>query len=332
MRREITVERLERIAATALLGGYGRVLAHGEHVRDAHGRPVARHDRAWLPRRLVELRCSMDCSDPRTVELFSRDSSQHGKKVKPLTVIVYSRCRKCTNCRERRRMFWSARALAEFNSAVRSLFGTLTVAPENDVMIDAIARIEQAEIGTDFDRLSDADKFRIRCAIGGREITKWIKRLRSTGAEFRYLLVAEQHNGVNTSDLKKGRPHWHCLLHEVNASALLVQADEWSRRENGEVRTDKYGNSLVDDKSFLKGQWKLGHSSFALCRTPLAAGYICKYLTKEDMSIRIRASGRYGNPVSQKDAGVAIAADDGAQRKEAPLDPPPKDGNSLLVA
>lgn len=110
----------------------------------------------------------------------------------------------------------------------------------------------------------------------------------------RYLLVAEAHASGKTSDLKRGRPHFHCLIHQAEG-AQLVEPHEWARKPTGDVRSDKYGNPLVDDTAFLKREWKLGFSSFAMCRTPQAASYVCKYLTKEEAATRIRASFRYGS-------------------------------------
>lgn len=327
----MTVERLEGIATKAILGGYGRVLTHGEHLHRADGSPYARNPLGGRVRRIVELQCSMDCETPHAVELFSRDSVVHGKPVKPLTVVVYSRCRKCTACMERRRVFWSGRAITEYQNSVRTLFGTLTVSPENDMMIDALARIEHAEMGVDFDKLEAPEKFRARCAVGGREVTKWIKRLRATEdrptVSFRYLLVAEAHNGPKTTDEKRGRPHWHCLIHETDPAGLLVTADEWARNDNGEHRTDRYGNPLVSDNALVRSAWKAGFSSFALCRTPLAAGYVCKYLTKEDAHVRIRASQAYGKPT-----GTPVDAARQTREKNRPQQgegdqPPPKEAS-----
>lgn len=190
-------------------------------------------------------------------------------------------------------MFWQARAVDEFQRAPRTLFGTLTIAPEYDVQLDAIARLELSERGVDFDTLPEAEIFRERVKVGGREVTKWLKRLREGDTshvkpQFRYLLVAEAHNGARTSAEKRGRPHWHYLLHECDLSRPLVNVDEWS----GKV--DRHGNLTVSDGAFLKEQWRLGFSTVAHCRTPQAAAYLCKYLTKEEARVRIRASFQYG--------------------------------------
>lgn len=287
------------MAVRAIANGYGYVLRWEDVRRDLSGRPIGLDPHGGQFRRTVKLELAGDCEAPTYAELHSRHSAEHGKKVKPITVMIEARCRKCGPCRETRAMQWRARAISEFRMAQRSLFGTLTVDPEHDAQIDALARLELSEAGVDFDRLSEAEKFIERCKIGGREITKYLKRLREGDTrhdrpDFRYLLVAEAHNGVRTSELKRNRPHWHILLHEMDLSHPLVLPDEWATSANGVPLTDRYGNSQVGNSAFLKAQWRLGHSSFALCRTVQAAAYVCKYLTKEDAQVRIRASGRYG--------------------------------------
>lgn len=294
----ISIERLEAVARAALIGGYG-VLHTWDPQRDRRF--------GGTPRRLVSLHIAMDCRDPYHVELHSRLNGAHNGNRKPLTVRIETRCRKCPPCRERRQMFWRARAITEFQNSPRSLFGTLTTHPDFDARLDAYARLELSERGVDFDRLSDEERFRARVKYGGHEITKWLKRLREGNTshvkpQFRYLLVAEAHKGERTSTLKYGRPHWHVLLHEVDLSRPLVNTDEWSGK------FDKHGNLTVSDESFLKAQWHLGHSSFSHCRTPQAAGYLCKYLTKEETQVRLRNSFKYGHEPDGERASVALSA------------------------
>ena len=207
-------------------------------------------------------------------------------------------------------MFWRSRAFSEYSASVRTFFGTLTIAPENDALLDALARIELCEKGTDFDTLTDAERFRVRCTVGGREITKYLKRVREGEKDrsyrdaFRYLFIAEPHQSDASSSLKKGRPHWHCLVHETDIARPLVLPHEFAVNSNGEPITDKYGNAFLSDTAFLKRQWKMGYSRFMLCQTPTAATYTTKYLTKEDTQVRIRASGNYGNGGSRD--GVVV--------------------------
>lgn len=197
-------------------------------------------------------------------------------------------------------MFWAARAKDEWSKSSLTIFGTITFSPENDAILDARARLHHAARGVDFDTLPPDELFRERCKFAGQEITKWLKRLRNSDRNrrlgFRYLLVAEAHASGKTSELKRGRPHFHCLIHQATG-AQLVERDEWAWKPDGTVRTDRYGNPVVSDAAFLKREWKLGFSSFAMCRSPQAASYVCKYLTKEEAAVRIRASFRYGEGV-----------------------------------
>lgn len=212
--------------------------------------------------------------------------------------------------------FWQARALDEYRKARMTLFGTLTIAPEWDARIDAQARIALFGKGVDFDRLGPVEMFRARCKYGGVEITKYLKRLREGSPDhgrrqqIRYLLIAEAHDSAKTSDAKRGRPHWHILLHEQwNNEGSLVLPAEWERDSAGELRRDKYGNPFVSNASFLKRNWSIGHSSYALCQTPQTALYLCKYLTK-DAAARVRCSYRYG---TQTDPGRTGASESEAE-------------------
>lgn len=303
--RLITIERLEAIARAALIGGYGQV----ETWRDS-----------GVVRRQVKLAISMDCQRPVYAELFSRLPAVHGMKRFPMTIVIEGRCRRCATCKERRRVFWAARARYEWTVSPVTLFGTLTFSPENDAVLDARARLYHARRGVDFDKLPPEELFRERVKFAGQEVTKWLKRLRNSDRKrplaFRYLLVAEAHSSGKTSELKRGRPHFHCLIHQA-PGAQLCEYDDWARKPDGNVRTDKSGNPILSDGSFLKRQWQAGYSTFALCRSPQAASYVCKYLTKEETSVRIRASFRYGASVSESES---------AMRSEEKIDIPKGEG------
>jgi hypothetical protein len=285
--RMVTIERVEAVARAALIGGYGSLELWSDRFGDKF---------AGTPRRCVRLHLASDCRVPYEYALHSRfQGVQHGTK-RPMSVIVVARCRKCDPCKEARQMQWRIRAVIEYGLSPRTLFGTLTFTPHIDAVIDATARVELHARGVDFDALSEVERFRERVSFGGRYVTTWLKRLRigRKGREkplFRYLIVAEAHNGAKTTLEKRGRPHFHCLLHEMDMAAPLVALGEWSGR------SDRYGNPTVADDSFLKTNWHGGHSAFSLCRSSQAAGYLCKYLTKADTNVRIRASFKYGrNP------------------------------------
>lgn len=325
-KRFTTVERLERTAITALHGGYGRIASWSS--------PNDRYQGQL--HRVIHLDVQMDCEQPYEYALHARHSATHGKAVKPITIVVHSRCRKCGNCKERRRMFWAARAITEFQKSHTTFFGTLTLDPQRDVEIDALARIELSERGVDFDRdLTAAERFRVRTRYGGMEITRWLKRLREGDRfrekpQFRYLLIAEAHNGAKTSEAKRGRPHWHVLLHECTGDFRLVLPGEWMRKSNGQPATDQHGNPLVGDHAFLKQQWTYGLSRWALCRTPQAASYLCKYLTKEEARVRLRASFRYG--VEDDDKTEAKSATQAEGRKGKELDSLQQRDNPIICS
>lgn len=297
MRRKfIAVERLEHIAREALIGGYGRVLEWREGG----------------PRRKVQMRLDMDCAEPYWFELHGRDSAVHGRAIKPLTIEVSSRCRKCAPCKARRALMWRAKAFEEYSRSPRTYFGTLTTSPSFDLALDAEIQIAESARGVDFGRLTVPEQFNLRVKYGGQEVTRYLKRLRGDSKAarrlaFRYLLIAEAHASKQTAGAKVGRPHWHVLFHETIKGGPLVMPDEFATGKSG-IRTDKYGNAYLADDAFLKRQWTAGHSRFQIAGSSQAATYVCKYLTKE-ANHRIRCSFRYGQPAEMPSllpvAGIA---------------------------
>ena len=173
------------------------------------------------------------------------------------TVEVHARCRKCPSCLSHRRRLWTARAIDEVAAAPRTWFGTLTVSPEHRWRYRLAADLLEHEAISSEDHAELV--FRCMADLVGKEVTKMFKRLRESGAQFRYLLVAEAH--------KDGFPHYHLLLHEVEAP----------------IR-----------KAALEPQWRLGFSQWRLVgQEPGAARYVCKYLNKT-LLCRVRGSQRYG--------------------------------------
>lgn len=181
-------------------------------------------------------------------------------KQHPLTLAMTLRCRKCDKCLEQRRRQWTARANAESVVAVRNWFGTLTLRPEAHLHYANRARRRLSKQGVDFDALPFGEQFIERHREIGRELTKYVKRVRKeTRAQFRFIMVAEHH--------KSGLPHYHCLVHEHKGSVTHAA---------------------------LSKQWSLGFEKWRLVGPEeRAVRYVTKYLAKASVA-RVRASVRYG--------------------------------------
>jgi len=189
-----------------------------------------------------------------------------GKGKVPLWVTMDVPCRKCEKCLRRKAAHWRHRAIAETAIASRTWFGTLTLRPQEQSL--ARERVRHRERNSvDIDLLPASERFGLQVQEIGRDITKYLKRIRAnSGARFRYILVAEAH--------ESGEPHFHMLLHE------------WGTR--------------IGERE-LSGQWRLGFSKWRLVPpdNPKAAAYVCKYLSKSALA-RVRASARYGQgPLSK---------------------------------
>lgn len=185
------------------------------------------------------------------------------------------RCRRCDPCLRARAALWRGRALTEMHRSTRTWFGTLTLTAANQLLYVNKCRANIANTKVlsgmpDFDALSAHEQFGLRCTAIGEEITKWLKRIRfNSGAELRYVIVAERH--------VSGDPHFHLLVHE--------RAQPVKKRQ-------------------LQEGWKLGFSAFKLCEGDRAAFYVTKYLTKSSAA-RVRASLRYGAEASAIAGGEA---------------------------
>lgn len=288
------VYRLARIASRAVQGGYGVVKRRG-----------------W-----VHMDLTMGCVQPFGFTLYSGGALRlEGGRIPPLMVTAQSRCRKCGPCRKRKSMYWAGRARTEIQLAPRSVFGTLTMSIDNHEMIDGRARRAARERGLDFECMSSAERFQERAREFGAEVTKWLDRIRHgrdghTSIPFRYLLVAEVHDSEKTSTEMRGRPHYHILLHEKCAGALVqgspfaaleepvvpgqcsISAGEWEKRRVKERKVWKDA-AFVRDEAFIRQQWPYGHSMFRFADGPNSAYYVCKYIS-EEMASRVRASRGYG--------------------------------------
>jgi len=310
-KRYTTVERAESIVRKAVLGGYGFSI------------PYADDPLGLVARRRIRLECSMDCESPYTFEIWSRESAVHGKKVLPIGIEIVTRCRKCQNCRERRSMFWAGRAIEEINKAQRTYMGSFTMSPAEHELLDMRVAKRLLAGGTNFYSLSPSEKFVEQTKEFGFELTKWFKRIRKgRSSNFRYLLVAERHDSDETSIEMKGRPHFHILIHESSAEALVhgspTLALDLMRDGELEMRKVKGKNGTythavyVTDDAFIRKQWAFGFTKFRYCFDARSAYYVCKYLTSE-MGARVRASYKYG-----KDLSGAPRSE--GQRERDPLD------------
>ena len=183
--------------------------------------------------------------------------SQEGKSN---LVALRVRCRRCSACLRYRASLWRVRATNELVGSRRTWMGTLTLSPEWHHQFLTRARVRWHSRGNgDLDKEGSGVQFSERHRAIGVEITKMVKRLREAHkGNLRFLLVVEAH--------KSGLPHYHMLVHQMDDTTL------------------KY-----DD---LKRIWGFGFSKWKLAE-PLAAAYVCKYLTKSSLA-RVRASLGYG--------------------------------------
>jgi len=311
-KRFVSIERLRMVCAKALLEGYGEVVPYTTWT----GAPELGSDGQPRMKQAVQADLSMGCEQPYWFETVARYSCRHvgpvsdpSGKAGILAFLGHAPCRKCKICMVNRSRFWAGRAISEFKGSARTIMGTFTMSPEKHQEFDW--RLEVGEPGvrpaTDIFSLSEDERFRRRASIFGEEITKWLKQLRKGDSkhvkpQFRYLMIAEAHDSESTSDVMKGRPHFHILLHEKEAGCLIhgdVQeamaigsSDEWVRR-NVQTRKGWRQYLYAHNDAWIKQQWKHGHTAFQLAPDLNSAIYVCKYLSKS-MRVRVRPSNGYG--------------------------------------
>lgn len=198
-------------------------------------------------------------------EFYNALAPMVGRKLEQIGSSVWveigTRCRVCLSCRKARARLWRIRSLIEVQRSPRTWFGTLTLTEEAQLHYLHVARARGDDRLSDYDLLSDGEKFRVRHNLISPELTKWLKRIRKNSEQrFRYLLVAEAH--------KSGDPHYHALIHETSPDGCIRH-------------------------KVLAESWKLGFSNYKLVRDPRQATYLSKYLVK-DARARVRASKSYG--------------------------------------
>lgn len=178
-----------------------------------------------------------------------------GKANRPI-LDTYVRCRKCPSCLKHRRAVWAARARQRIAAHSRTWMVTLTASPDAHFRMLCQAEVAARRSSVNPAEWSDAERFAARWQEFGKEVTKWLKRMRSSGSSFVYLQVVEAH--------ASGLPHVHLLVHE---------------------------NNTVTYRSLVSA-WKLGFAHAKLVEGPKAALYVTKYLMKSAMA-RVRASQDY---------------------------------------
>ncbi len=193
--------------------------------------------------------------------LSSLDGRRTTKRGVVMTVELDIRCRKCEPCLRSRAAHWRFKCQNELSTAPRSWFVTLTFRPESQYRAKCAANLRLLARSTTWEETTEDEKFRLVAEELGKEVTRYLKRLRKADARIRYCLVVEAH--------KTGLPHFHMLLHEVS--------------EDHPVR-----HKLLADK------WTSGFMNAKLTSSDSrVAFYVTKYLTKSARA-RIRASADYG--------------------------------------
>jgi len=299
--RDLTRETVE--------GAVRRNLAHGMIAMDYW--PEDDDPRAAGKAKAFRLTWQPKCDNPYRFDLHGSKSVRRYGKRRPIRLYGEGRCRKCEACMEARGFMWRERALVEFYKAPRSLFGSITMSPEQHYAMDArIHSGERAEDGRfirhpkNLRELSPEELFQARVSIFGEELTLWIKRLRKKFGTncMRYMLVAEAHDSDKTSVEMRGRPHFHMLVHDYTENGMVSgnpldaitsgRDGEWEKRL---IKTKQgyRGYAFVTDDAFIRKNWQLGFTKFQLASTEHSVFYLCKYLSKAMMA-RVRASIDYG--------------------------------------
>lgn len=147
----------------------------------------------------------------------------------PITVMVKGlpqkrACRKCNQCRDNYVRDWVGRNVAESKLSAGSTLITLTYGDSNDLGAATLIY---------------------------KDVQDYLKRVRKSGYEVRFF-------GVGEYGSKKGRSHWHMLMHWQNRVPNYMEGrTEWRDRwwHKGNVQWDTF--------------------------TPQTAAYVCKYLMKD---------------------------------------------------
>ena len=181
-------------------------------------------------RRTMHLDMAVRCKEPYRFTLYAKHSAWARRKLAPFTITGASQCRRCENCGRSRAMRWSGRAIDEYNAWPRTVFGTFTLSPDEHYLLDARIQAGERDVDGRWSRhpvnlglLNESQLFTARAREFGRELTKYLKRVReSRKAPLRYLMIAEAHDSERTSVEMRMRPHFHVLIHECQAGTVFL--------------------------------------------------------------------------------------------------------------
>lgn len=227
------------------------------------------------------------CIQPVTVVLNSgeNEATPMGSAIE-----LHVRCRRCEPCLKAKSAYWKMRAMVETVQSVRTWFVTLTWREEDRLLAEYAVSRQMRDDGIEAPSLREL--FPARVKVMSPVVNRWLQRIRKgrkkppkwwdprekwvpwAPARFRYLLVWEEHNGDETSDIWRGFPHAHLLIHEQRGHVL-------SKRRIG-------------------GEWPAGFEKTRLVESydPQSihrdCAYTCKYIAKSMLS-RVRASISYGH-------------------------------------
>lgn len=191
------------------------------------------------------------CDDPVQI---NREEARPAHGYTGISFEMFAPCRKCEKCLLFRQLKWSERIETEIERSLRTWHVTLTFAPVH------LAGVIAESHARKYRKLSP-DAAMERAAYA--HVQKYLKRLRKSGARFRFFGVAEYGS-------EHGRLHYHLAIHELVEGCLTKR------------QIDSQWRSFVGAK-LVKADEEGGHG----------VTYLTKYLTKQ--SIRPRASLRYGS-------------------------------------
>lgn len=258
-----------------------------------------------------------NCEQPWAQEFYGRPSDDWPEAIplpkRPISVEMDLRCRRCDACLRLRRFQWRKRMATELKATeardARTWFLTLTLDPQHRFRVISECRREWVQTGgapgtPDWDSLPEDDQFRWIARTAGKEVTRYLKRVRHawwqrhgrpSGVQaFRYVVVAEAH--------ADGFPHFHVLLSEVDPSYPVTEQDVRGQR----IGVARIRNGQETFVSTRIKRWTYGQVSEAKLVRDVdgACRYISKYLSKS-MLARVRASIGYGKDTLSKQSATS---------------------------